>query len=463
MKTTRRLGRLKVSADGTGVVSHAGDELLREMADATGLVDAWDGALLGTYKGLPFHQPGQVLADLAVAIADGATAISHLAALRDQPGLFGPVASTPTAWRVLDRVGAEELKSLRAGRAVARAAAWEAGAAPDVAAGLTIDFDATIVIAHSEKEQATPTWKRTFGFHPLVCFLDRPEISAGEALAGVMRPGNAGSNTAADHVTVLDLALASLPEAARPRPGDPGSPAMLARADSAGATHAFAAACRARGVGYSFGFAVTETVRTAIAALPEDVWGAGIDGDDGEVREGAWVAELTGLVDMSAWPERSRLIVRAERAHPGAQLSIFDTDTGLRHTCFITDTPPGKVPGQVAGLELRHRRHARIEDRIRQAKAAGLRNVPCKEIAENSAWLECVLAAADLVAWSKLICFADDALIARCEIDTFRYTILHVAARLARTGRAVHLRIDRGWAWAKTLAIGFERLRAAFN
>ena len=452
-----------MSADGDGVVSHAGSELLREMAAGTGLVDVWDEALLGTYKGVPFHQPGQVLADLAVAIADGATAISHLAALRDQPSLFGPVASTPTAWRVLDRVGEVELGWLRQGRAAARAAAWAAGAGPDLSVELALDFDATIVISHSEKEDAAPTWKHTFGFHPLVCFLDRPEISSGEALAGICRPGNAGSNTAADHIAVLELALANLPEEARPRPGDPDGPKLLARADSAGATHAFAAACRSRGLRFSFGFAVTEGVRAAIAALPADAWAPAVDGDDGEVREGAWVAEVTGLVDLSAWPAGSRLIVRAERPHPGAQLSVFDTVEGLRHTAFITDTPPGEVPGQTAGLELRHRRHARVEDRIRQAKAAGLRNLPCKAAAENNAWLECVLAGADLVAWSKLICFYDDPAVARCEIDTFRYTILHMAARLTRSGRAVHLRLDRTWAWAKTLALGFERLRAAFT
>lgn len=175
MKATRRLGRVRVTADGAGVVSHAGAELLREMAEATGLVGAWDTVLLGTYKTMPAaHFPGRVLADLAVAIADGAAAISHLAALRDQPGLFGPVASTSTAWRVLDRVSAAHLPAIRAGRAQARAAAWKAGAAPDLDDELCLDFDATIVIAHSEKQHAAPTWKRTFGFHPLVCFLDRP-------------------------------------------------------------------------------------------------------------------------------------------------------------------------------------------------------------------------------------------------------------------------------------------------
>lgn len=162
---------MKVSADGAGVASHAGTELLRELATASGLVGAWDKALIGTYSGLPSHSPGQVLADLAVSIADGAASIAGLRVLRDQPGLFGPVASEPTAWRVLDKVTEGHLPLLRAGRARARAAAWAAGAAPDLSGELVLDFDATVVISHSEKEGAAPTWKRTFGFHPLYCFL----------------------------------------------------------------------------------------------------------------------------------------------------------------------------------------------------------------------------------------------------------------------------------------------------
>jgi len=432
------------------------------MAEETGLVDAWDRVLLGTYKGPPVHMPGQVLADLAVAIADGATSISDLAALRDQPDLFGAVASTPTAWRVMDRVSADLLGGIRQGRAVARAAAWAAGAAPDLDDELHLDIDATILVAHSEKEDAAPTWKRTFGFHPLVCFLDRPEIASGEALAGIVRPGNAGSNTASDHVALLDLSLAGLPEAARPRPGDPTGPRVVVRTDAAGGTHAFAAACRARGVGFSYGLSITEPIRQAITAVPEHVWAAAIEADGG-IRDGAEVAEITGLVDLADWPTGSRVIVRRERPHPGAQLSLFDTVAEHRHTAFITDTPRRVIAHQIGGLELRHRQHARIEDRIRQGKAAGLRNLPCREAAENHAWLEMVLAAADLVCWSKLICFADDDVIARCEIDTFRYRILHTAARLIRSGRRTNLRLDRTWAWARTLALGFNRLRAAFT
>jgi hypothetical protein len=451
---------MKVTADGAGVVTHAGAQLLRELAVSTGLVDAWNDVLLGTYRALPTrHMPGRVLADLAVAVADGARSISDLAALRDQPGLCGAVASTATAWRVLDRVGPEHLEGLRDGRAAARAAAWKAGAAPSRTGELYLDFDATIVIAYSEKELATPTWKHTFGFHPLLCFLDRPDISSGEALAGIVREGRAGSNTTADHVTVLEMALANLPASARPRAE--GGPRLVARADAAGATHGFVAACRHRGVGFSVGHPITEELRTAIAALPAAAWDPAIDPDNA-VRDGAMVAEVTGLVDLAAWPEGARLIVRKERPHPGAALSLFDVLEGMRHTAFLTDTPPRVLPAQIAGLELRHRQHARIEDRIRQAKAAGLRNLPCRDAGENHAWLEAVLAGMDLVAWSKLICFADAVDIARCEIDTFRYRILHMAARLTRAQRRTTLRLDRTWAWAKTLALGFQRLRVAF-
>jgi DDE family transposase len=477
VKSSNLVPRVKVSADGAGVVSHAGVGLLREVAEYTGLVDAVTGALIDTYRGVPVHAPGRVLADLAVAVADGADAISGIAVLTDRTDLFGPVASVPTAWRLLDRIDADHLPAVRAARATARERAWAAGAGPDLTgdrtgdltgelAELRLDFDATITIAHSEKENAAATWKRTFGFHPLLCFLDRPDVAGGEALAGLLRPGNAGSNTAGDHVEVLEMALDALPEHARPRPGDAdGSdgPRLLARSDSAGATHAFAAACRERGVGFSFGFPVDMRIQAIVDQVPRQCWTPAIN-TDGEPRDGAWVAEATEMIDLSAWPEGSRLILRKERPHPGAQLTFTDVD-GHRITALLTDTPPGgpgAVPGQAAGLELRHRQHARVEDRIREAKATGLRNLPCRGFAANAAWLETVLCAVDLICWTKLICFHDVPELARCEIAAFRYRVLHVAARLTRTARQLRLRIDNTWRWAAQIAEGFHRLRAAF-
>ncbi len=457
-----------VSADGQGVVSHAGVGLLREMAEYTGVVDGVTAALADTYRGPWLHAPGRVFTDLAVAVADGADAISGISVLGDREDLFGPVASMPTTWRVLDRIDADHLDAVREGRSAARELAWAAGAGPDLTQELCLDFDATITIAHSEKENAAATWKRTFGFHPLLCFLDRPDVAGGEALAGLLRKGNAGSNTAEDHIKVLDMALTALPEHARPRPGEePGTwegPRLLARSDSAGATHGFADACVERGIGFSFGFPVDTRIQRIVDVIPESCWHPALQTDRGEgndIREGAWVAEATGMIDLSGWPEGSRLILRKERPHPGAQLTFTDVD-GHRVTAILTNTKPGVVPGQAAGLELRHRQHARVEDRIREAKATGLRNLPCRAWNENNAWLEVVLTAVDLVCWTKLICFADVPELARCEIAAFRYRVLHVAARLVHAARRLHLKIDKTWRWAAQIAEGFHRLRNAF-
>jgi hypothetical protein len=454
VNANRRARRVRVSADGSGLVSRAGTLLLRELTVDPGLAAEWTEALLDTYKAFPArHLPGRVLADLAVVIADGGDALTHLAVLRDQGKLFGAVASEPTAWRTVERVDEAHLGRLRAVRAAARERAWAAGDGPDIAAGLTIDLDATVSIAHSEKENAAATWKRTYGFHPLLAYLDRPDVSGGEALAGLLRPGNAGSNTAADHVTVLDMAMAALPPHARPRPGEPGSPAVLVRTDAAGATHKFAAAARERGCAFSLGFAIDEQVQDAIGRVPARAWTPAYD-IDGEPRDGAQVAEITGCLNLSAWPEGSRLIVRRERPHPGAQLRFTDI-SGHRFTAFLTDTRGG----QLADLEVRHRSHARVEDRIRCAKATGLRNLPCRGYQQNKAWLELSLAAADLLTWAQALCFTGD--LARCEPAAFRYRITHIAARLVRTGRQWRLKLDQDWPWATRLATAFTRLRAA--
>lgn len=324
VKRSKQVRRVLVSADGAGVVSHAGVGLLREMAEYTGLVDSITAALADTYRGPWVHAPGRVFTDLAVAVADGADAISGIAVLGDREDLHGPVASMPTTWRALDRVDADHLSRVQTAKATARAAAWAAGAGPDLESEefteLCLDFDATITIAHSEKENAAATWKRTFGFHPLLCFLDRPDVAGGEALAGLLRPGNAGSNTAVDHITVLDMALTALPGHVRPvfdpDTGTWTGQRLLARSDSAGATHAFAQACAERGVGFSFGFPVDARIQRIVDVIPEECWHPAIQ-TDSEFRDGAWVAEATGMIDLSSWPEGSRLILRKERPHPG--------------------------------------------------------------------------------------------------------------------------------------------------
>jgi hypothetical protein len=457
--------RVKVSADGHGVVSHAGVGLLREVADLSGLSAQVTEVLADTYNGPWIHAPGAVFADLAAAVADGADCVDGVGQLfGDRQHAFGAVGSTATLWRLVDkRIDAVHLPRIQAARAHARERAWAAGAAPQHHGWLHLDVDATITIDHSDnKENAAATWKKTFGHHPLLVFLDRPDIAGGEALAGLLRRGNAGSNTTADHISVLDQALSSLPPSYRPDPANPHGPQILIRSDSAGATYGFAAACRTSGVQFSLGAAIDAPIRDAVEVLnTAGGWYPAIS-TDGGIREGAWVAEATDLLDLSAWPAGTRLILRKERPHPGAQLRFTDSD-GHRVTGFLTDTADGVIAGQLAGLELRHRQHARVEDRIRGAKATGLRNLPFNAFAANAAWLEIILAATDLIAWVKLIGFTEHPELARCEIQTFRYRVLHVAARITHGARQIRLRIDATWRWATAISTAWTRIRTAFT
>jgi hypothetical protein len=345
--------------------------------------------------------------------------------------------------------GPRALKAIRAARAAARERAWAlAGAnAPGADGGLvTVDLDATIVIAHSEKDQARPTWKKTFGFHPLTGWADHGPSGNGEPLAIMLRPGNAGSNTAADHIEATRLSLAQLPRHLRRR--------VLVRADSAGGTHDFLdwLTARPRRLHYSVGMAITEDMQAAILKVPASAWTPAYDGDS-EVRDGAWVADITGLLDLSSWPAGMRVIVRKERPHPGAQLRFTDID-GHRFTALATDAKRG----QLADLELRHRRRARCEDRIRCAKDTGLRNLPLKGYAQNQAWYEMFALACELLAWTQIIALAGQA--RRWEPKRLRLRVFAVAGRLVRGGRRLRLRLAERWPWAGEATAAVARLQA---
>jgi hypothetical protein len=461
VNTTRSRPKLAVTSDGRGVVGHAGARLLADLAETTGLTVAFSDALAPSRTRSGGHDPGRVAADVAVLLADGGQTISDLAVLRDQAELFGPVASPATAWRVLNGIDEQALARLRAARAAAREIAWAQhadtrGAFPVAKAagreipGLVLDIDATIVICHSEKENATPTWKKTFGYHPILCFLD----NTNEALAAILRPGRAGSNTAADHITVLDQALAQIPDAHRH-----GVP-LLVRTDTAGCTKAFLAHIRAlRGHGvdarFSVGAPIDAEVRDAITTLPASAWAAAIDAD-AEIRDGAQVADLTGLLDGSGFPEGTRFIVRRERPHPGAQLDLFDTVEGFRHQLIATDSPAGTGP--LAFIDARHRAHARVEDRIRTGKDTGFGRFPSRQANINTAWLELALTGIDLLAWMQALLL--DGALAKAEPKTLRYRLLHTAAKITRGGRRTWLRIAEQWPWARELATAFARLAA---
>ncbi len=431
--------RLLVTGDGKNVVAHAGSRLLCDLADGLGLTGALSAAMAPTKQRRRGHDRGQVLIDLAVMLADGGEAISDLAVLRDQPNLFGDVASLATAWRTLEAVDSDALARIATARAAARKAAWAAGADPGF---YVIDFDGTLVTAHSEKEGAAPTYKRGFGFHPLLAYLD----ATGEALAGNLRPGNAGSNTAADHVELLDAALFQLPV-------DPHRREVIARTDSAALTHGFIDACRARGVRFAVGHDLTEPIRTACLSVPKRRWQPAITADGTDERNDAQVAEITDLVDLSRWPDGTRMIVRREQPHPGAQLTFTDID-GHRFQAFITDLNDPDI----AYLEALHRGRGRAEKRICDAKDTGLANLPSANFAINQAWLQLVLVAQDLLAWTRLLCLDND--LALAEPKRIRYTLLHAAGLIARSGRRIRLRIAKSWPWVDQLVAAFTRVHA---
>jgi len=422
-------------------VSHAGTVLVARVADKLGLTKALSLRLAMIKQRRRGHDPGRVIRDLAVMLADGGECVSDLGAVRDQQALFGPVASDSTAFRVVDRVAAEPalMEALRVAHARARERFWELHGAPE---RLTIDVDATLITAHSEKEGAAGNYKGGYGFHPLQVYADETR----EALAGLLRPGNAGANTAADHLTVLDRALEQIPA------DHIETIEILVRADSAGATHALAEYCRQAKMRFSFGYELTESVRAAILEIPEDAWVAALE-QDGSERENGEVAEITDRVNLSSWPARSRLIVRRERPHPGAQLSFTDHD-GYRFQAILTDQPEPDI----AALERRHRQRARVEDRVRDDKDTGLAKLPFKQFALNEVWLEIVLLAHDLIVWTQTLLL--DGELAKAEPKRLRYRLLHVAGRLAFHGRRGKLHLQRTWPWAEHLLAAFARLRA---
>ena len=434
---------VEVSADGAGLVSHAGSALVAQVADKVGLTNALSARLAAIKQRRRGHDPGRVIRDLAVMLVDGGECVSDLGAVREQDALFGAVASDSTAFRMVDRIASTPglLDAVRQAHARARARFWELHGAPQ---RLTLDVDATLITAHSEKEKAAGNYKGGYGFHPLQVYLDETR----EAMGGLLRAGNAGSNTADDHKAVLDLALAQIPAEYVE------SLEILVRADSAGATHGLVDYCREANMRFSVGYELTEPVRAAILQIPADAWVLALD-QDGSERENGEVAEITNSVDLSAWGEQdepTRLIVRRERPHPGAQLSFTDHD-GYRFQAILTD----QTDPDIAVLECRHRQHAHVEDRIRDDKDTGLSKFPFKEFALNEVWLEIVMLAHDLLVWTQALLL--DGELAKAEPKRIRYRLLHVAGRLAFSGRRAKLHLQDTWPWAAELLAAFAKLK----
>ena len=482
---------LEVTGGGTGVVSHAGLALLRQLSDRTGLTSGLSAALPSPLGG---HDRGRVLSDLACAIADGARVISDFRVMGDQRELFGQVASVPTGWRALKEIaggGDSRRRKVTAAVSRARRHAWAQGAArhgglPPVRvadrklADVTcIRLDATVVTAHSDKELAEPNFKG-FGHHPIIAACD----NVAEPLAWMLRPGSAGSNTAADHLRLLGDAIAALPPALRRR--------LMVTCDGAGASHALVreldrlASRHGYQVTYSVGWELGAREKAAIGKVPETAWQIAVDGK-GEVRErragGActdrdcahrkcWieeadVAELTGLLregpdgdQLRAWPKAMRVFARRERPHPGAQLTLFEAEDGWRYSLWVTNLPATTKGwrGQCAYIDAAHRVHARVEDVIRTGKDTGLGHFPSHDYKVNQAWLDASMIACILLSWLKLLALDGD--LARAEPKTLRYRVLNAAARLVRGGRRRTLRIAATWPWAEEIITAWQRIQA---
>jgi hypothetical protein len=320
---------LRVIAGGESLISSAGAVVLAQTAQATALDRLLCKGLARWRLPLAVHDPGKIVLDLAVAVALGGDCAADIAVVRAQPGVFGLVASDPTVSRLIDRLaqdGQQAVAALRAVRAIARATVWKTAGSPRQDGLVVLDLDATLVTAHSDKEWAAKTWKKGFGFHPLLGYVDHGTGGTGEPVAGLLRKGNAGSNTTADHITVLDDALDQLPEQVKAA-DEKGRRAVLVRTDAAGATHGFTQRIVELGMQFSVGAYLHHfDISTVLTLIPKKAWTPAYNADSTE-RYGAWVAEVTYLVDLSAWPQGTRLILRKERPHPGRN-SGSPTPTG---------------------------------------------------------------------------------------------------------------------------------------
>jgi hypothetical protein len=450
---------VRIEAEGEGVVAHVGLHALGAFADRLGLGDALSAAVPPAGERLPVHDRGKVLCHTMLMLAGGGECCADVEALRAEERLFGPVASDTTTWRVFrHELSPAVVDGLRAAVAPVRNQVWARSAVTNTAEPVVLDIDATLVEVHSEnKDDTAATYKRGFGFHPMFCFAD----ATGEALAGRLRPGNAGANNATDHLKVLDDAIAQLPAAvaAGHRDGDPAlqvERAVVVRADSAGCTAGFVGGCRARNIGFAVvarsNRQVTAAISLTFTETNEDRWVPAVR-QNGQVRHGAQVAELTDLVvPPKGWPDGVRLIVRREPLHPGAQQSLFPS-TNYRYWGHWTDQT-----GDPVDLDVQMRAHAHVENHIRRLKDSGLCRFPFTAAAANQAWLAVVCFAADLVRWFQLLCLTGH--LARAEPKTLRWRLWHAPARIVRHARDEIVRILEGWPDALAVIAAHQRIAA---
>jgi hypothetical protein len=462
---------LKVTADGTGLVGHAGAVLLRKAADQAGLTAQLSAALRKAGRS-PLFDRGGVLVSLAVAITLGATSMSDIAVLGHLAPVLGDAPSGPTVRRALDLAGsAASLNRIARARARARAHAWQL--IEDTPAGfpwlviarkaltgwLVIDMDATLVTASSIKQGAAPTWKMGYGFHPLGAWL----ANTRECLAMLLRPGNAGSNTFTDHREVLAAAIRQVPARFRRK--------ILIRVDGAGASHELikhllSLSSPRRALLFTCGWMITVADEDAIRQIPAGAWKPGI-AQDGGTEQDKDVAEITHLKTRAGnWPGGLRWIAR--RVKPSRRhlknLTDYEKKTGWKYSITCTNIPGTGIAGVPGShhpqyIDVVHREHAVVETGgVRTAKAMGLRNLPSKSWQVNCGWVIAANIAADIAAWTRLLGLRDDEELREADPHTLRYRIWHIPARLAVHARQRTLKISPGWPWKEAFLTCWQRL-----
>ena len=446
--------RVVVEAGGTQVVAYAGLHALGAFADRLGFGASLSAQVPWSGERAPLHDRGKVLVQAMLILAGGGEACSDIEQFRSQERIFGPVCSTTTLYRTLTAITPATLRALAVATAATRAKVWARSALTVGDDRVVLDIDASLVQIHSENKQGTAAnYKHGFGFHPMFCFAD----ATGEALAAILRPGNAGANNAADHLTVLDAAIVQLP--AEVRAGHqlddhaPERRAVVVRADSAGGTHQFIDGCRLRHVGFAVVARHTAQIHGVIAnlAINDARWQPALRAD-GEPRTDAVVAEITDLVDLPKWPVGTRLIIRREPRHPGTQHSLFPSDA-YRYWGHYTDQH-----GTPIDADLFMRAHAHVEDHIQRLKESGLSRFPFTNLEANQAWLAVVCMAADLVRWFQLICCDTELRDARPK--RLRWQLWHTPARIIRAAGRDTIRILDGWPTTTALLAAHARINA---
>jgi hypothetical protein len=443
--------RVVVEPGGDQVAAHVGLHALGAFADQLGLGTTLSARIPTSGK---LHDRGKVLVHQMLVLAGGGESCADIEYLRAEADLFEDVCSDSTLYRTFTEDLPEEvLPGLKAGFAQVRETVWRKAGLLKGSDPVVLDIDASLVDVHSEhKEGTAPNYKYGFGFHPMFCTAD----ATGEALSALLRPGNATANCVADHLVVLDEALDQLPErvSVGHRPGDDPAAVrrgVVVRTDSAGATQGFVWGCRQREVGFAVAARRNAQITAAIAQIAEDEhrWKPALR-PDGRHRKGAAVAEVTDLVDLSDWPPGTRLVIRREPLHPGAQASLFPS-LEYRYWGHYTDQP-----GAPSRRDLFMRGHATIEDVLGRLKDAGLLRFPFVSLVANRAWLAEVCFAHDLVRWFQLLCLRGE--LAAAEPKTLRWRLWHAPARKVRSGRQLVVRILDAWPEASAFVRAHRRI-----